>query len=199
LHSIFIYRLYNLAFKISRLDADLFLIKHLLILKEQIGAFDIEFIRPETEIDFSGVMGQWRDFSKWDPSLSLIHLHCEKSAASCCGGEHVGCERELDGNYELQLMLFTNSNVESIAAVLLGKESWKVPSRKLLRRRHASGKLQRTCCPRYNRKRKSTLVMQEQLTSSQRCHGMISLRPNLFRENVLEEYEKFFNEVEERH
>ncbi|KAF3934334.1 hypothetical protein ABW19_dt0210117 [Dactylella cylindrospora] len=36
-------------------DSQLFLLKHLLILKEQIVAFDIEYVRPEVEFDFSSV------------------------------------------------------------------------------------------------------------------------------------------------
>ncbi|KAL8798663.1 MAG: hypothetical protein Q9200_007724, partial [Gallowayella weberi] len=36
-------------------DAHLFLIKHLLILKQQIVAFDIEYVTPDINIDFSGV------------------------------------------------------------------------------------------------------------------------------------------------
>lgn len=37
------------------MDGQLFLIKHLLILKQQIVAFDIEFVTPDISIDFSGV------------------------------------------------------------------------------------------------------------------------------------------------
>ena len=36
-------------------DRQLFLIKHLLILKQQIVAFDIEFVTPDVSFDFSGV------------------------------------------------------------------------------------------------------------------------------------------------
>ena len=43
--------------KKTTVDSQLFLIKHLLILKEQIVAFDIEFGRPEVDIDFSSVTG----------------------------------------------------------------------------------------------------------------------------------------------
>ena len=37
------------------MDAQLFLLKHLLILKQQIVAFDIEYITPEVNFDFSGM------------------------------------------------------------------------------------------------------------------------------------------------
>lgn len=45
--------------KKSPADAHLFLIRHFLLLKEQIVAFDIEFVKPETNIDFSGLTGSF--------------------------------------------------------------------------------------------------------------------------------------------
>lgn len=41
--------------KATALDGQLFLIKHLLILKQQIVAFDIEYVTPDVFFDFSGV------------------------------------------------------------------------------------------------------------------------------------------------
>ena len=41
--------------KKSLADGQLFLLKHLLLLKEQIVAFDIEFVQPDVDIDFSSV------------------------------------------------------------------------------------------------------------------------------------------------
>ena len=41
--------------KATSVDGQLFLIKHLLILKQQIVAFDIEYVTPDVSFDFSGV------------------------------------------------------------------------------------------------------------------------------------------------
>lgn len=41
--------------KATAVDGQLFLIKHLLILKQQIVAFDIEYVTPDISFDFSGV------------------------------------------------------------------------------------------------------------------------------------------------
>ncbi|KAI9822449.1 MAG: Golgi transport complex subunit 3 [Pycnora praestabilis] len=41
--------------KADMIDSQLFLIKHLLVLKQQIVAFDIEFVTPDVSFDFSGV------------------------------------------------------------------------------------------------------------------------------------------------
>ncbi|PGH35512.1 hypothetical protein GX50_01614 [[Emmonsia] crescens] len=45
----------QISTKASPADAQLFLIKHLLLLKQQIVAFDIEFVSPDVSFDFSGV------------------------------------------------------------------------------------------------------------------------------------------------
>ena len=44
-----------IAQKSSKVDAQLFLLRHLLLLKSQIVAFDIEYVRPDVAFDFSGV------------------------------------------------------------------------------------------------------------------------------------------------
>ena len=44
-----------IASKASPADGQLFLLRQLLILKQQIVAFDIEFVTPEVEVDFSGI------------------------------------------------------------------------------------------------------------------------------------------------
>lgn len=42
-------------------DGHLFLIKHFLILKQQIVAFDIEYVHPDTSLDFSGVTATFHE------------------------------------------------------------------------------------------------------------------------------------------
>lgn len=43
------------------MDGQLFTIRHLLILKEQIAAFDIEYVHPEVGFDFSAVTGAFTE------------------------------------------------------------------------------------------------------------------------------------------
>ncbi|KAA6408742.1 MAG: sec34-like family [Lasallia pustulata] len=45
----------QISSKATNVDGQLFLIKHLLILKQQIVAFDIEYVTPDVSFDFSGV------------------------------------------------------------------------------------------------------------------------------------------------
>ena len=45
----------SITLKAGEVDGQLFLIKHLLILKQQIVAFDIEYVTPDVSFDFSGV------------------------------------------------------------------------------------------------------------------------------------------------
>ncbi|KAL9055691.1 MAG: hypothetical protein Q9162_003417 [Coniocarpon cinnabarinum] len=45
----------HISAKTSPIDGQLFLLRQLLILKQQIVAFDIEFVTPEIDVDFSGI------------------------------------------------------------------------------------------------------------------------------------------------
>ena len=66
-----------LAASTTQTDSQLFLLKHLLILKQQIVAFDIEYITPDVTFDFSGVASTFYELRErgglFDPR-ALWHL-----------------------------------------------------------------------------------------------------------------------------
>jgi len=108
-----------LSSKTSRSDADLFLIKHLLILREQIGAFDIEFVRPETEINFSKVVDRFREFS---PGAIFSPTALRKVAQLPVVVENMfDAKEELEGKLRIAINSFTKSTAEEISLVIVGK------------------------------------------------------------------------------
>ena len=105
-------------------DAQLFLITHLLHLKQQIVAFDIEFIPPEVEVDFSSVTNTFyelreRGTSLWNPT-SWVRL---VSGAVAGGGllpkvveNMLDAKAELDGRLRTVINEFVNACAGHITA-----------------------------------------------------------------------------------
>ena len=108
-----------LSSKTSRSDADLFLIKHLLILREQIGAFDIEFVRPETEINFSKVVDRFRELS----TVTIFSPTALRKVAQLpvVVENMLDAKEELDGKLRIAINSFTASTAEGILSVIVGK------------------------------------------------------------------------------
>ena len=106
-----------LSSKASQIDADLFLIKHLLILKEQIGAFDIEFVRSETEIDFSRVVERLREIS----SGTIFSPSAIAKSLPVVVENMLDAKEELDGKLRIAINSFTNTTAETIVSVVAGK------------------------------------------------------------------------------
>ena len=112
-----------LSARSSQMDADLFLIKHLLILKEQIGAFDIEFVRPETGIDFTKVVDRLRKLSSGG---IFSPTEIRKVAQLPVLVENMlDAKEELDGHLRIAINRFTSTSAESISSVLQGTTAEK--------------------------------------------------------------------------
>lgn len=60
--------------RIGKLEADLFLIKHLLLLRQQIMEFDIEYVPAEVQFDFSGLAEVFELVKTEGISLNTSHL-----------------------------------------------------------------------------------------------------------------------------
>ncbi|TIA43827.1 Sec34-domain-containing protein [Aureobasidium pullulans] len=122
----------QIATKSSPADANLFLIAHLLRLKQQIVAFDIEFVTPEVTFDFSSVTNTFYELRErgglWNPA-SWVKL--------AAGGlmprvveNMLDAKAELDGRLRAVINDFVNSFVGPITTPLAAprKEPGPEPS-----------------------------------------------------------------------
>lgn len=111
------------------MDAQLFLIKHLLILREQIAPFDIEFAVTVKELDFSHMLEQMRrimrgqasffgssnSFSRFSPRVTESHIDAKKEL-----------EKSLKATCEAFIMSITKSAVEPFLSFLTKVTAVKV-------------------------------------------------------------------------
>lgn len=106
--------------KTSTTDSNLFLIAHLLRLKQQIVAFDIEFVTPEVSFDFSSITNTFYELRErgglWNPA-SWVRL--------AAGGlvprvveNMLDAKAELDGRLRTSINEFVSSFAKRVTAPL---------------------------------------------------------------------------------
>ena len=122
----------QIATKVSPTDANLFLISHLLHLKQQIVAFDIEFVTPEVTFDFSRLTNTFYELRErgglWNPA-SWYRLASSGLLPSVVENM-LDAKAELDGRLRVVINEFVNSFSSRITAPLAEstKTSKKAPS-----------------------------------------------------------------------
>lgn len=134
----------EISSKVSRPDAQLFLIKHLLLLKQQIVAFDIEFVSPEVSVDFSGVTSTFWELRErgglFNPR-NLMQL-VGRGLLPRVVENMLDAKVELDGRLRTVINDFTNSFAAKMTASLPPASSFsssKYTSASLQKTRDAIG------------------------------------------------------------
>ena len=107
--------------KSSANDGQLFLIKHLLTLKQQIVAFDIEFVTPDVEFDFSGVTNTFWELRErgglFNPR-TLLRFVGGGGLLPRVVENMLDAKAELDGRLRTVINDFTNNNAKRMTSKL---------------------------------------------------------------------------------
>ena len=112
----------QIAAKKTLADGQLFLIKHLIILKEQIVAFDIEFVRPDVNIDFSALTGTFWELREKGIFSSEGIIKLVKGAAMPKVVENMlDAKVELDARLRFVINEFTRQFAGRMTAGIEGK------------------------------------------------------------------------------
>lgn len=122
-----VYASSQIAARISPTDAQLFLLQQLLILKQQIVAFDIEFVTPEVSLDFSSVTSTFWELRERGGLFNPLNL------ARLVGGglvprvveNMIDAKVELDGRLRTVINDFTNTSARRMMAAIAGREASK--------------------------------------------------------------------------
>ncbi|EEH36789.1 hypothetical protein PAAG_07207 [Paracoccidioides lutzii Pb01] len=101
----------QISAKASPADAQLFLIKHLLLLKQHIVAFDIEFVSPDVSFDFSGVTNTFWELRERGGLFSPRNLMrlVGRGLLPRVVENMIDAKVELDGRLRTVINDFTNS------------------------------------------------------------------------------------------
>lgn len=102
------------------MDAQLFLIKHLLLLKQQIVAFDIEYVSPDVYVDFSGITSTFWELRErgglFNPR-NLVRL-VGRGLLPRVVENMLDAKVELDGRLRTVINEFTNSFASKMTSSL---------------------------------------------------------------------------------
>lgn len=113
----------QISSKSSQTDGQLFLIKHLLILKQQIVAFDIEYVTPDISLDFSGVTNTFWELRErgglFNPR-NLVRL-VGRGLVPRVVENMLDAKAELDGRLRTVISDFTNGVANQMTSSLPAK------------------------------------------------------------------------------
>lgn len=113
----------QISSKSSQIDGQLFLIKHLLILKQQIVAFDIEYVTPDISLDFSGVTNTFWELRErgglFNPR-NLVRL-VGRGLVPRVVENMLDAKAELDGRLRTVISDFTNGIANEMTSSLPAK------------------------------------------------------------------------------
>ena len=115
----------QIASKSSPTDAQLFLLRHLLLLKSQIVAFDIEFLSPDVQFDFSGVTSTFyelRDRGGLFNPRSWVRLFSTSSLLPRVVENMLDAKVELDGQLRTVINEFTAQFTDNMTSELKSKD-----------------------------------------------------------------------------
>jgi hypothetical protein len=111
----------QIALKQTPADGHLFLIKHLIILKEQIVAFDIEFVHPDVNIDFSVLTGTFWELREKGIFSSEGIIKLVKGAAMPKVVENMlDAKVELDARLRFAINEFTQHFASRMTSGIIG-------------------------------------------------------------------------------
>ncbi|KAG0637470.1 Sec34-like family-domain-containing protein [Tuber brumale] len=111
----------QIASKKTLADGHLFLIKHLIILKEQIVAFDIEFVHPDVNIDFSALTGTFWELRERGIFSSEGIIKLVKGAAMPKVVENMlDAKVELDARLRFAINEFTQHFASCMTSGIIG-------------------------------------------------------------------------------
>jgi len=115
----------------SPLDGKLFLIRHLLILREEISPFEVNFLTTSSTLDFSHMRGAMRKiltvprsllaFSSENPLMAVVHPLIETRDVD----SKKSLERELKTSIESIILLVTKTTIEPLLSFLTKVTAFK--------------------------------------------------------------------------